>query len=128
LAIRTSWVAILLIVVGLSGAACSRAGATASPEPVASHGRTDAGQLSAPRSASPDGGKVEADRGALPVDEVGDCPAICGKLLRCKEGPFDTLNDCSDACEGSIDDRKSAKTYRCVAKAKDCAHVKTCAR
>jgi hypothetical protein len=59
---------------------------------------------------------------------VGDCPAICGKLLRCKEGPFDTLRDCSDACEGSIDDRKSAKTYRCVAKAKDCPHVKTCAR
>jgi hypothetical protein len=59
---------------------------------------------------------------------VGDCPAICGKLLRCKAGPFDTLSDCSDACEGSIDDRKSAKTYRCVAKAKDCAHVKICAR
>jgi hypothetical protein len=59
---------------------------------------------------------------------VGDCPAICGKLLRCKAGPFDTLSDCSDACESSIDDRKSAKTYRCVAKAKDCAHVKTCAR
>jgi hypothetical protein len=128
LAIRTSYAAVALAAVGLGGTTCARSGATASPEPVASNGRTDADQVSVPRRSNPDGGKTELAREALPVEEVGDCPAICSKLLRCRQGPFDTLSDCFDACEGSIDDRESAKTYRCVAKAKDCGHVKACGR
>jgi hypothetical protein len=94
----------------------------------AKHERADAGLLARSQRAKTDGGSAETNDGTQPVVDVGDCPAICGKLLSCKGGPFDTLSDCSDACEGSIDDRKSAKTYRCVAKARDCAHVKTCSR
>ena len=125
MAIRISG-AVLLAATLLAGASgCARADAKATPAP--STARPDAGGGKTAAAPKADAGSP-GDRTTLPLAEVGDCPAICAKLLRCKEGPFDTMSDCSDACEGSIDDRKTAKTYRCVAKAKDCAHVKTCTK
>lgn len=109
----------------LCASACSIAGAKPKEDKSTSASSADAGRAtpgSKADRAAPDAG------GELPIAEVGDCPAICAKLLRCKAGPFDTASDCGDACEGAIDDRRTAKTYRCVAKAKDCAHVTTCAK
>jgi hypothetical protein len=111
---------------------CSKRAEATSPEGLPSNqtavtNSIDGGSKkpSRPKTEAP-----KADGGAptLPVAEVGDCPAICDKLLRCKEGPFDTASDCADACEASIDDAKSAKTYRCVARATDCKRIKACTR
>jgi hypothetical protein len=64
----------------------------------------------------------------LPRVEMGNCPAICEKLQGCKAGPFDSVSECTTACEAAIDDPTSAKTYRCVARAADCKKVASCAR
>jgi hypothetical protein len=64
----------------------------------------------------------------LPAVPRGDCPAICGKLLKCKAGPWDSAADCASACEASIDDATSAKTYRCAARARSCAAIAKCAQ
>jgi len=126
LALRISSAPVILAAVGLFVAACSRADATVARGTHVQHARIDAGPAAPANPAVDDGAGGAAARVTLPVADVGDCPAICDKLLRCKQGPFDALADCSDACESSIDDRTSARTYRCVAKAKDCAHVKSC--
>lgn len=122
--IRLSRAVLLAATLLIGAGGCAQADAKAKPAPSAARPDTGAGQAAA---AQADAGS-RGDRATLPLAEVGDCPAICAKLLRCKAGPFDTRSDCSDACEGSIDDRKTAKTYRCVAKAKNCAHVKSCTK
>ncbi len=129
MATRTSRAVALAGLFALGAAVgCARADAKSKPQPAALPAADAAPTPSAPKSRPrPDGGSP-GEAGALPVAEVGDCPAICGKLLQCKAGPFDSLADCSDACEGSIDDRRTAKTYRCVAKARDCSGVKACAK
>jgi hypothetical protein len=97
------------------------------------------------KAGSPDNSRVDASRiheGArqkmenpdasgsmgsrLPRVETGDCPAICDKLLLCKQGPFDSVADCAAACEAAIDDPISAKTYRCLARATECKKIKSC--
>ena len=63
---------------------------------------------------------------ALSASMVGDWPAICEKLVQCKENIFDSKEDCEAAAEASIDDPTTAKTYKCVARATTCADVATC--
>jgi tetratricopeptide (TPR) repeat protein len=71
--------------------------------------------------------EVPKGAGADVSDSDGDCEKICAKLLRCKEGPWDTAEDCSAACEGAQEDRIASRTYRCVARAKSCSAVARCA-
>jgi hypothetical protein len=99
--------AVVFTLVALSGGAISRRAAGAP----------------AARPSKADGGA-----GDLPVAQAGDCPAICAKLLKCKAGPFDTSEDCTAACEASLDDGVSAKTYRCAARARSCAAIAKCSR
>lgn len=65
---------------------------------------------------------------ALGPCDMGDCAAICAKLVQCKAGPFSSASDCQAACEGASEDPVASKTYRCVAKAKGCVPVAKCAR
>jgi hypothetical protein len=64
----------------------------------------------------------------LTVAEAGDCSAICAKLVGCTHGPWDTEQDCRDACEAAIEDDTAARTYRCAAKATSCTKIKRCGK
>jgi hypothetical protein len=125
LATHTGWLAVAVLV-AVCGVACSRAGAAAVAEAPVRPTGPDGGHVSAPRVKSTDAGVT--DGAALPIVEEGDCPAICEKLLRCKQGPWKKPADCQDACEASNEDAISGRTYRCVAKAKSCSRMKKCTR
>jgi len=91
------------------------------------HVRVDAGQTSTAarqNTGNPDASGYKTSK--LPRVEMGDCPAICEKLQRCKEGPFDAVSECTTACEAAIDDPTSARTYRCLARATDCRRIRSC--
>jgi len=124
LALHTSWVTVAAVLLVLAGAAGSRAGAALRVESPRHSEPPEAGHVVQGRS--PDAGVAEP--AALPVVEEGDCPAICEKLLNCKQGPWKNAADCADACEASNEDAISGRTYRCVAKAKSCGRMKKCTR
>ena len=123
---RLRWPLLLGLLFACLGGACSTRPGHASPTGgTAATGATkqhvpDAGVTKRPK---PDGGGPE-----MPAAAEGDCPAICAKLIRCKHGPWDTLADCVDACEGAVEDEVASKTYRCAAKATTCATLKRCGR
>jgi hypothetical protein len=108
--------------------ACSRSvGAAPAKAESPDNSRFDAGRIregARQKTENPDAAGNIGPR--LPRVETGDCPAICDKLLLCKEGPFDSAADCATACEAAIDDPISAKTYRCLARATECKKIKSC--
>jgi hypothetical protein len=112
-----------LLLVGPAGACSTGTGHAAPPLGRGGAAAPKPDGKMAPPTAKPDGGAPE-----LGVASEDDCAAICAKLLRCQHGPWDTEEDCRDACDGAIDDATSSRTYRCAAKATTCAKLKRCGR
>lgn len=79
--------------------------------------RTGASDLAAPAPNSPS---------AFTSKAGSECAGICAKLLECKHGPWDVVEDCLSACEASSEDETSGETYHCVAKSGDCEQVRRC--
>ena len=108
------------------GMGCSKGQERRTPDAVAV-AAVDAAVATPTAPSKPTQVPVQPD-GEFPILVLTDCPGICQRLSDCAAGPFKSLNDCAAACEASIDDVVSGRTYSCVARAKFCKNVKRCGR